>query len=327
MEPVTVMREGADTMRQYKKLLSFLLLLMAIPMVAMAGGSPLVETGWLSGNLGKQGLVVLDVRAESNYRFAHIPGAVNLPYRKWEPACESGCQYMAPVEGLQKELRRLGLNMDSRVVVYGHGNTASDASKAAAVLWVLDSLGVANTSMLNGGFTKWTFEGRKVDNKIPSPPAGDIVLRKDPSMVATVEDVKKAVSSGSAWLVDARAGYQHFGHTKRADVQCFGHIPGSINLPADFLTNAGINRAPATIKEKETLRRMVRGVGIPARSSTPLIVYCNTAQLAGLNYLVLHRILGYSKVKVYDGSMLEYCQMDLPLERFSWGSGPSGRCR
>ncbi len=299
------------------------LAVLAVPAISAGKAPPLVSTQWLEDHLQDQNLLILDVRADSNYNFAHIPGAVGLAYKNWETPRDTGCLLAAPEADLTSRLQALGLNNDSHVVVYAHGNTASDASKAAAVFWILQAMGHDNVSMLNGGFTKWTFEGRVVDNKKPAPSAGNFVARKDPSKIATFEDVKKAIKDGSAVFVDARSSVQYFGHEKRADVECYGHIPYAFTLPGDFMTNAGINRAPATIKDKKTLAKMVKGIGLPRNHNTQIIVYCNTAQLAGLDYLVLHNILGYRNVKVYDGSMLEYCKVrgDLPAVRFTWAHG------
>ena len=304
--------------------MAFIAVILAMALAPSAGlckAPTLVSTQWLQDNLGAGGIVILDVREASNYEFAHIPGAVSIPYGDWEPACSTGCYIMAPEEKLTELLQNAGVNAESHVVIYHHGNTVSDASKAGAAFWILQSLGHKNVSMLNGGFTKWTFEGRIVDNKPVTPARGNFVAKRNPATVASFEDIKSAIRSKKAVFVDARSNSQHFGHDKRADVECYGHIPYSVSLPADFLTNAGINRAPATLKSRKDLEKIVTGVGIPADKSTRLIVYCNTAQLAGLDYVVLREILGYRNVRVYDGSMLEYCKVrgNLPVERFAWG--------
>ncbi|NDY41389.1 sulfurtransferase [Dissulfurirhabdus thermomarina] len=296
------------------------------PGAAAGGAPPLVDTAWLAGHLGRKGLVVMDVRTEANYAFAHIPGAVSVPYGEMEPPGDEGELLMVPEGELTDLLQEAGVNRDSHVVVYAHGNTVSDASKAGAVYWILKANGLERVSMLNGGFTKWTFEGRKVVKDEPAPRRGDFVARRDPRAIAGLDDVRRAIADPRTFLVDARNPDQHFGHTKRADVACYGHIPSSVSLPAAYLTNAGRNRAPATLKDEAVLEALARGVGLPADKGAGIIVYCNTAQFAGIDYLVLHDVLGYENVRVYDGSMLEYCRRrgDLPLERFSWGR-PSGR--
>ncbi|HEB50728.1 MAG TPA: sulfurtransferase [Desulfobulbus sp.] len=292
------------------------------PATVEAGTTPLVSTQWLAKNLGAKNLVIIDVRTETNYGVGHIPGSFNIPYVGWEPFNEKRqCQLMPTPAEFTKMLQAIGVNKDSHVVVYDHGNSIGDATKGAATVWILEAMGHTKVSYLNGGFTKWTFEGRIIDNKKPQASPGNFVARLDGSKVAELKEVIARMKKKGVVLVDARNSNQHFGDDKRGDVERYGHIPGSISLPAPFLNNAGANRAPATIRDEKQLARMVKGVGIPADKNTEIIVYCNTGQFAGLNYVVLHDILGYKNVSVYDGSMLEYgADEDLPLVRFAWGS-------
>lgn len=88
------------------------------------------------------------------------------------------------------------------------------------------------------------------------------------------------------------------------------------------MTHAGINRAPAYVLDKGDLKTMAKGVGLPWSwsKSENIIVYCNSSQFAGLGYFVLHNVLGYKNVSVFDGSMLEYAANDeLPMANFAWG--------
>lgn len=291
------------------------------PTPAAAKAPILVTTEWLAKNLGAQNLVIIDVRTESNYGVGHLPGSVSYPYSEWEVSPDNApYQLMPSPEDFSEAMRGLGVNTSSHVIIYDQGNTTSDATKGAASLWILKAMGHENVSYLDGGFTKWTFEGRIIDNKKPAPKPGNFVAKKDPSKVATLAQVTDNLKTKKAILVDDRAADQHFGISKRADVARYGHIPGSLSFPADYMTNAGINRAPATIKSKEKLAAMAKGIGLPADKNKQIIVYCNSAQFAAMGYLTLHEILGYKNVSVFDGSMLEYAAMDnLPLVKFAWG--------
>jgi thiosulfate/3-mercaptopyruvate sulfurtransferase len=291
------------------------------PSAATAGTVPLVSTGWLEQNLGAPGMVIIDVRTEANYDFGHLPGAVSLAYAGLEPFNkEKQCQLMPSPSDVTKMMRDLGVNDSTRVIIYDQGNTALDATEGCAAVWILESMGHENVSYLDGGFTKWTFEGRVIDKKKPAPQPGNFTARPDMTKVATLDDVVANLKTKEAIFLDDRSSVQHFGISKRPDVVRYGHIPGSLNFPADFMTNAGTNRAPATIKSVKELEIMAQGVGLPKDRNRKIIVYCNSAQQAGMGYFVLHDILGYRNVKTYDGSMLEYAQMKkLPLVRFAWG--------
>lgn len=294
-----------------------------LPALATAADDTLVSTEWLAKNLQAKDLVIIDVRTESNYGVGHIPGAVNMSYFGWQPYNEDReCQLMPTPEQFTEMMQSLGVNNSTHVVIYDHGNSISDATKGGTAFWIMESMGHQHVSYLDGGFTKWTFEGRIIDNAKPTPAPGDFTAKPDKSKVAEIDEVATRVKDKKAVFVDARSPEQHFGVEKRADVVRYGHIPGSISLPANYLTNAGVNRAPATIKNMEELEQISRGVGLPADKNTEIIVYCNSCQFAGLNYLVLHNILGYKNVKTYDGSMLEYAAAeDLPMVKFAWGKG------
>lgn len=286
-----------------------------------ANADSLVTTDWLAKNLDAKGLVILDVRTESNYGVGHLPGAVNLPYNQWDPYNDDmDCNLMPAASKMTGLLKKLGINKSSHVVVYDHGNTTSDATKGVSAYWILDAMGKKNISYLNGGFTKWTFEGKIIDNKVPSPAPGDFVAKLDKSKVATLKDVTDSMKKKGTILLDVRTTDQHFGFSKRHDVERFGHIPGSLIWPADFMTHGGINRAPAYVLSKDDLSTMAKGIGLPSNKNSNIIVYCNSSQFAGLGYFVLQEVLGYKNVKVYDGSILEYAADDsLPMDNFSWG--------
>lgn len=290
-------------------------------MPATAAAAVLVNTDWLAKKLDAKGLVILDVRTADNYGVGHIPGAVNLPYNDWEPKNEDKeCNLMPTAEAFTGYLQQLGVNDSSHVVIYDHGNTVSDATKGTSAYWIMSAMGHTNISYLDGGFTKWTFEGRKIDNKKPTPQAGNFVAKLDPAKVATLDEITATVKNGKATFLDVRNSDQHFGFSKRDDIQRFGHIPGSLSWPADFMTNAGINRAPAVIKSKEDLTTMVKGVGLPSDRDSHIIVYCNSSQYAGMGFFILHEVLGYKNVSVFDGSILEYAAYeDLPMVNYSWG--------
>ncbi len=302
-------------------LLTAIALLAVMPAAAAARSAHLVSTAWLAKHLKAPGLVLIDVRTDTNYAFSHLPGAVSMAFAGWEPYNEkTGCQMMPSAAELTRMLRALGVNRSSHVVVYDQGNTTSDATEGGAVVWILEAMGHENVSYLDGGFTKWTFEGRVIDKNTPTPKEGDFTAKLDSSKVATLQDVIANLKSKKAVFLDDRSSIQHFGISKRADVVRYGHIPGSLNFPVDFMTNAGINRAPATIQSRKDLAAMARGVGLPRDKTRAIIIYCNSAQQAGMGYFVLHDIMGYRHVKVYDGSMLEYAQQkQLPLVRYAWG--------
>jgi thiosulfate/3-mercaptopyruvate sulfurtransferase len=292
-----------------------------VPQAASRTLPPLVETAWLNNNLSTKNLVLIDVRTAANYGVGHLPGAVNIPYTQWNAANdERNCQALPEAAVFTTIMRNKGISAHNQIIIYDHANTTGDATKGAYAVWSLEAMGHKDVSYLNGGFTKWTFEGRIIDNIVPTPQPGNFTAQPAADKIATLAYVKSHIGSQQVQFVDARNSNQFFGAEKRADVARYGHIKGAINLPAPFINNAGINRAPAILMPHEKLAEIAAGMGLPKDKNRELIVYCNTGQYAALDYLVLHDILGYQRVRLYDGSMLEYAvQYELPLNRYSWG--------
>ncbi|MCH7646920.1 MAG: hypothetical protein IH788_06960, partial [Nitrospinae bacterium] len=115
-----------------------------------------METAWLDLRRRDQDLVILDTRRRTQYLMGHIPGAVSFPMRKvtderfWSPG------FLPSEEELRRRLGSAGFRRDDYLVVYDDG----DGLAASRVFWALDYLGHPRVSLLNGGFSKWSYEGR-----------------------------------------------------------------------------------------------------------------------------------------------------------------------
>lgn len=86
------------------------------------------------------------------------------------------------------------------------------------------------------------------------------------------------------------------------------------------MTNAGVDFAPSYLKDTAELKQMAKGIGIPADKNVEIITYSNHGKSAAMGYFVLHDILGYTNVKIFDGSLLEYAPIkELALQSNAWG--------
>ena len=115
-----------------------------------------------------------------------------------------------------------------------------------------------------------------------------------PADLVALDEVKKAVETKSAVLLDARPG----------DAYDKGHIPGAKSrfwmkdvVPAGQ-PDAGSFRSDAELKVE------LEAAGVTA--ATPVIVYCNTGQQASELFHTLRVRLGYPNVRLYNGSWLEW---------------------
>lgn len=307
--------------------MKFKSLLVAAAMAAAAAvpalGQPLVDTQWLNANLGKPGIVVIDLtsgggRSQAEYMKAHIPGAVYSDYGKggWRYTDANKVPGMLPPpEMLAKTIGNLGISNDSHVVIVPMGDKAVDMGAAARVYWTMKVAGHDKVSILDGGFTEWARIDPKTKRPVnqlatggvkPDPKTFTVRLRKE--MIVTAEDVKKAIENNVP-LIDNRPNDFHLGLTRSPAATRAGTIPGSKNIQESFITkdNGGVFRSRAQ------LLAIYRAVGAPTEGDQ--ITFCNTGHWAALGWFASSEILGNKKTKMYDGSMAEWTRLkDVPFE-------------
>jgi len=301
-------------------LLAAFLVITLAPWSARADSDALVSIDWLAKNLDNPKVVVLDVGAFFHYEKKHIPGAVKA-FGPWQKVNEKYVGYMMPpVNELVAMIRGYGVNDDSLVVVYDEGSSLDDTLKSARAVWTLQALGHEKVAILDGGFAAWQQAGRPVSTVAATPAAGNFSGKLMTDKVATLDEVKKKIGSPGVVLVDTRLPEEDFGHEKKSYIRRSGHLPGCKLWPASAMTNAGEEFSPSFIRDPDELVEMASGVGLPADKDAEIITYSNRGMQAALGYFVLHDLLGYRSVKVFDGSILAAAADEsVPMERNSWG--------
>ena len=117
----------------------------------------LIEPSTLSkAEIAKQ-FIILDAREQKLYDEGHVPGAVWVDAAAWAKAFKDG----KDAEGWSARIGKLGINADSKVVVYDDHSF----NEAARIWWILRYWGVEDVRLLNGNWTTWKKAG------LPSRPA------------------------------------------------------------------------------------------------------------------------------------------------------------
>ncbi|HFQ89279.1 MAG TPA: sulfurtransferase [Desulfobulbus sp.] len=297
-----------------------LLFMFCLPGLVLAAETPLVSVDWLAKNLKKKDLVILDVSDFIHYENGHIPGAVRA-FGPWMTMNRDFVGFMMPDETtLVDMLRSYGVNNESFVVVYDEGVTSKDTAKSARALWTLHALGHPRVAILNGGMSAWKQKGKPVSTKAVAPVTGNFSGKLVPAKVATLTEVKMKLGSPGVVFVDDRLPDQYFGHEKNSEISRAGHLPGALLWPAVYMTIAGKDFAPSYFRKTDELRQMAKGVHLPADKNAEIITYSNHGLAAAMGYFVLHDLLGYRNVKLYDGSILEASAVkDVPMVVNRWG--------
>jgi thiosulfate/3-mercaptopyruvate sulfurtransferase len=284
--------------------------------------SPLVTTDWLAANLDAPDLRVLDctvfLRAPSpgsdrraytqecgfaHWSEGHIPGAgfADLVHDLSDP--HQRLPFMMPPPARFAALMgSYGVGDRSTVVCYD----AAGTMWATRVWWMLRAFGFDNAAVLDGGWKKWTLEGRPVSTEPPRHAPAAFTARPRPGLIASKEDVLDAIENGAGCVVNALTPEQH-----RGDVAPYGrpgHIAASVNVSARDL----VDRETGAYLPLDVLRKRCEDAG--TLSAGRVITYCGGGIAATSTAFVL-TLLGKEDVAVYDASLSEWARDEsLPME-------------
>jgi thiosulfate/3-mercaptopyruvate sulfurtransferase len=242
-------------------------------------------------------VVLVDIRTADRYEAGHIPGAINIPREFIETPDVGGViGETKSYEELEPILAGFGLSYDQTIVVYGEHDAnplVPESARYAGKIYVsLDQAGFPNVHILSGGLDVW-------DDELSTEPtvlaASDLKLTDTKPYIIQKDYVVAALEKGDAYVLDARgtAGYDR------------GHIPGSINVPIGLFSDAN------TLHEDiDGLIARLDELGID--KDDEIITTCGWGWAAS-DLLAILRDLGYSNLKLYDGSWTEWVQdPDLP---------------
>jgi thiosulfate/3-mercaptopyruvate sulfurtransferase len=279
----------------------------------------LAETGALAGELGDPSLRVFDctvilevgsrgltiTSGRAAWSEAHIPGAGFLDLLDELSDQTSQYRFMVPpAEQFEEVMASHGVRDDTRIVLYD----SRDSAWAARVWWMLRAYGFDNAAVLNGGWKKWTLEGRPAESGPTTYPRGDFTARLRPGVFVDRDAVLRATGDSGACIVNGLSGEQHRGTGPTVPGGRPGHIPGSVNVPAQGLVDP---ITQAYLPEDE-LRALVEGSG--ARGADAFITYCGGG-IAASGVAFALRLLGHENVSIYDASLEEWAtDPSLPIE-------------
>lgn len=269
---------------------------------AFAQTGPLVSTDWLEKNLDNKTVRIVEVSVEPGlFERGHIPGAQNVVWHT--DLVETVRRDIASPEKFQALARRLGVDKDTTVVLYGDNNNWFAAWGA----WVFEIYGLRdNVKLLDGGRKKWDLEKRPLETTVAEvKPSAFTVAAPNKALRARLQDVLASVEKTSdVKILDIRSVDEFNGKViappgiQELAIRA-GHIPGSVNVP----WGQTINQADGSLKPVEELRKLYANVGIDG--SKPVITSCRIGERSSHSWFVLTRVLGYQAAN-YDGSWTEY---------------------
>lgn len=259
--------------------------------------SPLVAADWLGRRLGDPGLVVLDASVG-----AHRDAPGGIPDARLFDIDGALSDHSSPLphtmpgpDRFTEEMRRLGLDDDSTVVVYD----AVGIYSSARAWWMLRAMGCDRVAVLDGGLPAWEAAGLPVESgrRTPTPRRGSFTARPRPGWFVGGDEVAAALNDPASAVLDARSRDRFSGDAPEPRPGLRGgHMPGAVNLPFGEVQVEGLMRPAAELAEILT--------GLTGGRER-LVLSCGSGVTACVLALAA-TLAGYPESAVYDGSWSEW---------------------
>ena len=281
-----------------KKIIGILIILLAVQLI-FAG----VISAKDLKKLSKKGdVIIVSARNASDYSKKHIAGAINIDHKSLYKA--EGVSSMLKSAGeIAKIFGEKGISANNKIVIYDTGSNKA----AGRLYWIFKYLGANDVNILDGHLKGWGKVRGKVTKNATKITPTTFKASTDSAILTDMAYVKAHKDDSNVVLLDVRSADEFAGTDTDKLIKRYGHIPGAVNLEFKAVVNEN-----GTIKSKEEIATAMNVAGIT--SDKEVILYCASSVRAGIVYLALKDILGYTNVKVYDGAFYEWNVSDNPVE-------------
>ena len=278
----------------------------------------------LKNSLHQDNMIIIDIAKSSIYKNGHIEGSINanisdfiakdinikvedVQNNKLTKKTDIASKYI-----IEKELRNLGINNNSKVIIYHH-NTKDAISRSAYLAFILIYSGFENVSILDGGYMAWVFQNQiLVSTENPkNVDYGDIKVHTRPELFVNTKYIKKHLSNIK--LLDSRSYKHYLGISKSTTINRSGHIPKATNsFYEDKFFTDGI------LRPKKDLDAIYID-GHELKSTNETIVYADNILNASMEWFILYKEMGIKNTKIYKGSLYEWVNnKGYKLTKFKW---------
>ncbi|HKO04027.1 MAG TPA: sulfurtransferase [Candidatus Acidoferrales bacterium] len=276
-----------------------------------AHADALVSSAWVAEHSRDPGIRVVEVDVDASaYGHGHVDGAISW---NWQTQLQDPLRRdILDAQGFASLMRRSGISNDTTVVLYGDNNNWF----ACWALWLLSYYGHTKLRLMNGGRKKWMEEKRPLATAIPGITPSNYAVPAPHLDLRARRDHIFAVLEGQrpAQLVDVRSPDEFTGRViappgMTETAQRGGHIPGAASIPwAQAVQEDG------TFKPADALRQLYTGKGVTGDKE--VIAYCRIGERSAHTWFVLRYLLGYDRVRNYDGSWTEWGNIvGAPIEK------------
>ncbi|AWK75839.1 sulfurtransferase [Rhodococcus oxybenzonivorans] len=275
----------------------------------MSRSTFLVDADWVVDHGQDSDVVLVEVDEDTaQYDINHIDGAVRIDWKRdlQDPVRRD----FIDKRSFEKLLSAKGIANSDTVILYGGNNNWF----AAYAYWYFKLYGHRDVRLLDGGRKKWELDGRPLSREDVIRPGTNYVASEPVSGIRAHRD-EVIDQIGRSSIVDVRSPDEFSGkilapaHYPQEQPQVAGHIPTAVNVPwSKTAADDG------TFLPDDDLRALYADAGLDEVSD--IIVYCRIGERSAHSWFVLHELLGYSEVRNYDGSWVEYGSLvGVPVEK------------
>jgi len=273
----------------------------------------LVSADWVDQHLKDPNVRLIESNEDTLlYASGHIPGAVHVDWTS-DLNDQIRRDYITR-EGFERLMSRIGATPETTVVFYGDKNNWW----ACYAFWVFQLFGHTNAKVMDGGRVKWEKEKRALTRDVPNYHATSYRAqdRADTNHRAFRDEVL-AHMQANGQLVDVRSPEEYAG--TRMHMPDYpnegalrgGHIPGAKSIP----WARAINPENGTFKTADELRKIYCEEK-QLSPKQPTIAYCRIGERSSHTWFALKYLLGFQRVRNYDGSWTEWGNMvNVPIEK------------
>jgi thiosulfate/3-mercaptopyruvate sulfurtransferase len=275
-----------------------------------AHDTALVDADWAQAHLDDPSVRFVEVDVDTTaYSQSHLPGAVAWD---WTSQLSDGVRRdIAGPDDFGALLSTSGIGPATTIVLYGDNNNWF----AAWAYWQLQLYGHRDVRILDGGRKYWLDQGLPLTTEVPAyDPTGYTLGAPDFTLRAFRDDILPRLGDPGLALVDVRSPAEFNGEIvappgMSETAQRAGHIPGAASIPW-----AQTVREDGRFKPADELAALYAAKGVTPDKD--VIAYCRIGERSSHSWFVLHELLGYERVRNYDGSWTEYGSLiGVPIEK------------